>query len=227
LIHQVLETRGKVLVVVITSGDGQVAGPLVVQRRLIARPADYVLLGNERQGETLKALQELGLGPEDVLFLGYPDRGLYPMWLEDWPTDCPWQSRYTRRISSPYTLSYSAQHDYCGSNLLDDLRSILAGFQPNLVALPSPEDTHPDHQAASNFARLAILLQSEADPQSAPQVLEYLVHYAWYPQPRGTRPQATLVPPLPLILEGVDWVPTPAAGRPAAQLWPAQRAVRH
>lgn len=194
-----------VRVVVVTNGDGQALAPLALEGRLVARAPDFIANGQRRQAETLEAARALGLSGDDVVFLGYPDGGLLRLWLDNWLTQCPLRARYTRVTHNPYPDTLRPQATYCGSDLLDELRGIVSDFQPDLVLLSHPNDEHPDHRAAGNFARLALALASEADPAYHPAVWGYLVHYGYYPQPRGLRPQETLLPPAPLSGEENSW----------------------
>ncbi len=192
-----------VRVAVVTNGDGQRLAPLAVRGHVRAHNQDYVALGITRQAETLAALAELGVPHGNVIFLGYPDRGLLPLWRADWTRDCPLRSRYTGSSASPYQLSFNPAAQYCGQDVLQDLKTLLTEFHPDLVVIPHPEDQHPDHAATSIFARLALAELEQADPAYQPQVWGYLVHYGDYPQPRGLRETRLLPPPRPLA--GDDW----------------------
>ncbi len=206
LIQATLQQGTQVKVVVLTNGDGQAFAPLALERRIQAGPKDYVALGERRQVETQKALGQLGLPPDDVYFLGYADKSLESLWRGNWKQDCPVKASYTLSISSPYALNYTPDALYCGSVLLADLQSILADYQPDFIALPHPSDDHPDHRAASNFTRMAVLLQSYSDPEYRPQTWGYIIHYGPYPQPRGFHPSSYLLPPLPLYGDQNEWV---------------------
>jgi LmbE family N-acetylglucosaminyl deacetylase len=206
LIQRVLATGGQVQVVMVTNGDGQYFAPLLVNGRLKPRPADYVAMGRRRQGETLKALAEIGVRPGQVIFLGYPDRRIREMWNSDWQDHKPVRAPYTRSTHSPYGNSYEARAEYLGSDLYADLSAILAQDRPDVVLLPHPEDTNADHSAVSDFARFA--LAGYMDPQDGrdPLVLTYLVHYEAYPLPRGDNTARVLLPPASLSDGGSGWL---------------------
>jgi LmbE family N-acetylglucosaminyl deacetylase len=206
LIQAALQQGTQVKVIVLTNGDGQTFAPLALDRRLQASPKDYVALGERRQVETLKALEQLGLPPDEVYFLGYADRSLKSLWTGNWKRDCPVKASYTHSISSPYALNYTPGALYCGSVLLADLQAILADYQPDFIVLPHPSDDHPDHSAASSFTRMAVLLKSYSDPDYRPHIYGYIVHYGHFPQPRGFHPSSTLLPPLQLFGDQNEWV---------------------
>lgn len=185
----------QVQVVIVTNGDGQVFAPSILDRRPRPSPQDYLRLGLRRQQESLAALRLLGVPEGDVIFLGYPDRGLLPMWLADWQTQCPFTAPYTKARADPYSNAYDPHAEYCGRNLLADLRLLLEQDRPDLILLPHPADQHPDHRALSAYVRLAVALEEKDHPDYQPRLWGYLVHYASFPQPRGHLPQQALLPP--------------------------------
>ncbi|MCR4407654.1 MAG: PIG-L family deacetylase [Anaerolineae bacterium] len=202
LIREVLLRGGQVRVVIVTNGDGSFTGTMVEFRKLYPKPQDYLRSGVARQQESLKALESLGVPPENVLFLSYPDRGILPLWETFWDNDTPYRSPFTKLTQSPYDLTYNPQAVYSGHSLLSDLRSILEDFQPDAVVAPHPDDTHPDHWASGAFVALAVAMQKE---QVRPRLLLYLVHRGDYPLPRGDLPFAPLLPPLRLVHSTFTW----------------------
>lgn len=194
-----------VRVALLTNGDGQGIAPLAIQQ-VRPSPDAYIRHGVQRQQEALEALDALGISKNYVYFLGYPDRGLYELWLDDWNERCPRFAAYTRRTQSPYEITYNSQAKYCGSDLLSDLITIFREFLPDIVFVPHPNDTHLDHEAGSNFARMALRLISVEQPDYHPAVWGYVVHYGPFPQPRGTAINVDLSPPLPLFTESANWV---------------------
>ena len=205
VIQQALSAGDQVKVVVVTNGDGQRYSPIVLDERVPLKPRDYVMVGEQRQAESVHAMQKLGLKREDMIFLGYPDRGTAFLWLADWRSECPYRSVYTRVDKNPYPDTYHAGESYCGSNLLNDLQNILDGYKPDLVLLPHPSDQHPDHGAVSDFARMAIAMESVKQTGYSPEIWAYLVHYGIFPQPRGTRMENVLVPPKNLLEPASHW----------------------
>ena len=184
LIQEALAEGTQVKVAVVTNGDGQRFAPAMLSKRIEARPPDYIAMGERRQEESTAALERLGLQPEDIVFLGYPDRGTSPMWLADWNTQCPYTAPYTRAEKNPYPDTFHAEDNYCGSNLLRDLQTIIEGYKPDLMVLPHPADQNPDHGAVSNFTRLAIAMITAGDTSFRPEVWGYIVHYGMFPSPQ-------------------------------------------
>lgn len=205
VIQAALANGSEVRVVIVTNGDGQALGPLALRGKLLPHPIDYVVDGEVRQAESLDALGVLGLSPDAVVFLGYPDHQLNKLWMDDWKAQCPLRAKYTRDYRSSYPRTYDRQAVYCGIDILYDLRVIITRFKPNLVILPHPNDENLDHRATGNFGRMAIAQAMEADPGYQPQVFGYLVHYGFYPQPRGYRANEEMLPPIPLSGPEFNW----------------------
>ncbi|HLO30458.1 MAG TPA: PIG-L family deacetylase, partial [Anaerolineales bacterium] len=205
VIQQALAAGSQVKVVIVTNGDGQKFAPVMLSEKIYPRPPDYIAMGERRQAEVKAALRKLGVRDNDIVFLGYPDRGTRPMWLADWNSQCPYIASYTRAAKDPYPDTYHAGDPYCGNNLLNDLRAIITAYRPDLIIVPHPADQHPDHGAVSNFARLAIALETARDESYVPEIWGYIVHYGMYPQPRGNYTAQALMPPKRLMGENNQW----------------------
>jgi LmbE family N-acetylglucosaminyl deacetylase/glycosyltransferase involved in cell wall biosynthesis len=205
LIQKALAEDSQVKVVIVTNGDAQEFAPVILSRKIDPGPQDFVAMGNRREAESVAALEKLGLRSDDIEFLGYPDRGIGPMWLADWNTQCPYTSSYTRVKKDPYPDTYHRGGAYCGRDLLKDLQTTIEGYRPDLIILPHPADQNPDHEAVSNFARLAIAMTTAGNESDTTEVWGYLVHYGMFPQPRGEHLSQVLVPPGRLMGSNTDW----------------------
>lgn len=195
----------QVKVVIVTNGDGQEFAPFVLSKKVDPEPQDYVAMGKRRQAESVSALRSLGVKTEDVIFLGFPDRGISPMWLADWNTECPYTARYTKVKENPYPATFHVGDVYCGSNLLADFQTIMDGYRPDLVILSHPADQHPDHGAVGDFARMAIAQINVSDKSYMPEIWGYIVHYGRFPQPRGKDFSQILVPPTHFMKTNNNW----------------------
>jgi len=196
----------EVQVVIATNGDGYLFATMEDFRRLYPTHADFIRMGNLRQQESRAAMQVLGLKPEQVTFLSYPDRGTPVLWKTHWSADDPYRSPYTADSRSPYPITYNPNSVYAGENYLADLRAILSTYQPDLVIYPHPDDVHPDHWGLSAFTRLAVALQEREDPTFHPGMYAYLVHRPDFPDPRGLLPTQNLLPPVALYeLDASSW----------------------
>ena len=183
LMHQVVEQGGEVRVVFVTNGDGY---PEAVRRQLGRAPRssqDFVEYGRQRHDEALQALCELGVPPEDAIFLGFPDDGIDDLLKDHWSKLTPYTSPYTRFSSVGYKDSFSRLVAYAGVNLKDEMARIIDEFCPNWIILPDPRDYHPDHCATGIFVLEALcqLNQQGEVIFGNLEILTYLVHFKDYP----------------------------------------------
>ena len=195
----------EVRVVIATNGDGFLFATMEEFKRLYPRPQDFIQMGNLRQQESLAALAVLGLRPDHVSFLSYPDRGSPSLWYDNWKADNPYRSPYSEDTRSPYPITYNPHSVYAGEDFLADVTSILDDYRPDLIIYPNPEDVHPDHWGLNVFTRLALTLIVNRDPTFHPTEYTYLVHRPDFPEVRGLRPTETLVPPPALYALSPDW----------------------
>jgi mycothiol S-conjugate amidase len=213
MIQRTLQHGGQVRIVVMTNGDGF---------RHAARKAFHVSVphGNElyrfgllRQKEELAAAARLGVPPENVTFLGYPDAGLHRLWETHWEPTHPYMALNGHR-AVPYERSLHKGAPYCGASVAEDLRRVVDQFHPTDVLYPDPRDVHRDHWATSAFAQHVLAGMAER-----PHEWLYLVHYPNFPEPRSYRPHKGLAPPEELAGKGQErWL--------ARTLTAAQRAQK-
>lgn len=195
--YEAVKRKAKVYVVVMTNGDAF--------RLLLRRPSRALDLGIRRQRETLEALGVLGIPKEHVFFLGYPDRGLEPLFHEHWSPDVPYLSRFTRMEFTP-AASFRPGSPYCGVNVAFDLEEILRAVRPTIVLTSSPFDTHPDHRAAYNFTMYALERLRYEDPFfENTRVFWYLVHWSLWPHGSMTGAGVKLLPPRELCVPTIRW----------------------
>lgn len=213
LIQQARSRGAEVYVVLMTNGDASELALLFGERELSLKPAAYIALGKTRQQETLTALGSLGLRPEWVHFLGYPNNGLVPLWqFEHWSRARPYQSKTTKMTSSPYALTVTPKAPYCGSAVFTDLVALLREIRPTEIYVSHPRDTHADHWATAAFVSYA-LAAIAADPSQQwvekTRLYGYLVHWPHFPTPRKANPRLALNPPAGLVQNGEQWVELP------------------
>jgi len=207
VLQRYIESGSRVRIVVMTNGDGQVRRPSF----LPFFRADFVKLGYRRQEESLEALDYLGLGEEDVEFLGYPDRGLSYMWTNHWDWGDLYYSKYTKTDRSPYDNSYTENAPYCGLAVIEDIKRLLSEVQPDVVYLPHPNDSHPDHWATNGLVLYGLeeLKNETAGDLEEVSLLNYLVHSLKFPFPRGKYLEASLTEPPSLNDLDTDWMEVP------------------
>ena len=196
----------QVRVVIATNGDGYLFATMQEFRKVYPSHADFIHLGTLRQQESLAALAELGVTPDQVSFLSYPDRGTPALWNTYWSDSFPYRSPYSGDTSSPYPVTYDPHSVYTGADYLSDLSTIIANYRPDLIVYPNSEDVHPDHWGLNVFTRLAITLLRHTDPSYRPTELTYLVHRPDFPEIRGYKPQESLTPPDVIYALDPNWV---------------------
>jgi LmbE family N-acetylglucosaminyl deacetylase len=180
LIQHALEAGAQVRVLWMTAGDHNIVdivGLPLFWQRVTVTPAQFRDIGHRRMQEAMAAAHVLGLSPEDLIFLGYPDAGLSDIFMETW-TSKPYRSGITNATSVPHAESAVAGQPQTAMNLLTDLEQVMTSFQPTIVAYPNLIDDHPDHQATELFVTAAL-----ADLHLSPQRLEYVVHVTGWPRP--------------------------------------------
>ncbi len=202
LIQAAVEAGVPVRVAILTDGGSSkdafadLRGPLGTSAREALR------LSAVRRREALAATGELGVAPGDVVFLGYPDSAMLPMWQQAW-SDRPVQSPRTRATTVRHSFALTPGAAHTGESVLRDLGRLVSEFRPTVVAVSHPGDTHPDHEALSLFSLVALWDWTEASGVR-PRIYSYVVHYWEYPRTKGLRPHLSLEPPAEFG-NGVRW----------------------
>jgi LmbE family N-acetylglucosaminyl deacetylase len=201
MIQRALKSGAKVQVACYTNGDNNEFAFIVYEKRITFKKGEFLHMGEVRRKETIAGMKFLGLGPENVKFMGYPDFGTMEIMTKYWQTKVPFRSMLTRitKVSYPESLSIGAP--YVGESILEDLKTILRAFRPTKVFVSHPADSNRDHQALYLFSRVA-LWDLEGDIDS-PVVYPYIVHVAGWPRPRGHHLNLELHPPNELT--GMRW----------------------
>ncbi len=195
-----------VTVVILTNGDANRFSAAVLGRRLRPTPAAFIREGQVRQQESLAALARLGLGSTNVLFLGFPDRGLKALLASHWSKATPYTSPFTRAIAPPYRGTFRPSAAYTGEDLVETLGDIVAMVRPTVLLTHSGLDRHPDHQATSEFVSLA--LDRVAAGAVPVKRFGFIIHADDFPRPLRYAPQALLSPP-PGLRDEARWLSFP------------------
>ncbi len=111
---RVLLRAGRVSIVWLTSGDGSELDLLVVEKTLFLRPSKLRDLAVRRMQESRDAAAVLGVSADRLYFLGYPDRGILPLFTDYYIT--PYRSKFTASTAVPYPGTVTPGHPYTGQN---------------------------------------------------------------------------------------------------------------
>jgi len=206
LIQQACAVGAEVHVIYLTNGDHNQVAFKLYRLRLHLSPIQYLAFGNLREREAVAATSILGLSPEHLVFLGFPDYGTMAIWRDYWREPIPFRSDATRSNAVPYERAYFFGQPYTPENAVADFVDLFRRWRPTRVFVTHPADTNPDHRAASNFVRLAALEISARQP--APTIYYYLIHFGHWPMPYHYHPEQVTKPPRQL-LEEEDWYSVP------------------
>jgi LmbE family N-acetylglucosaminyl deacetylase len=181
-----------------------------------------------RQGESRAAMGTLGLAPAQVHFFGFPDGGTDQMWAT-------WHDRYrspTADRDAVYCATEGRGRPFAGASEWAAMMALLDRVHPAVLFTAHPFDTHGDHWATANFARLALESWRAAGQTwaQACRVRSFLIH--WGPWPgRDASPHLPIAAPFDGESVDLPWMmvrPTPAAVRQKARglsHYPSQLAV--
>jgi LmbE family N-acetylglucosaminyl deacetylase/ribosomal protein S18 acetylase RimI-like enzyme len=196
LIQQAQEAGAEVYVVLMTNGDASEYALMYWEKAVRRTAQEYLGLGRIRERESRAGLEILDLPPGHLFTLGYPNAGLEKLWQPSfWLPARAWTSPYTRVARNPYGNTLHPGAPYCGSQVLSDVRRLLATVKPDMVLAPAPFDVHPDHWATYDFVRLAMEQRALRQEGKTPRLYCYLVHRRDWPAPVGYHPHELLQPP--------------------------------
>jgi N-acetyl-1-D-myo-inositol-2-amino-2-deoxy-alpha-D-glucopyranoside deacetylase len=182
LVRKALSQGDKVKVVLFTCGDANASSKevLVEQHpdRTFDRDGDgdfdMIDYGILRHDESMAAIKLMGLNPEDVIFMGYPDGGGSGIWSSASPQKSPHTN--TDKVPLEYDFAYNPGSPYNRSSCLADFISIIREFDPTIVVTPRVTDTHGDHWALAKFVSQA-LSHLYTDLSNYKAHLGYLIHW--------------------------------------------------
>lgn len=174
-------SRGGVLVVLMTLGD-----------------YDCRTSGTTREQESLAALAQIGIGPEYIAVLGYPDGSLMDLneqvtvsrrLSEDGRCETGTTTYRTTTTDRPSLANATVSqirlgHEatYIASEVASDLRWLMEHYPPAEIVVTHEMDDHPDHTATYALIRGALEARS-SEGYSAVRVLRAFVHEgACWPQ---------------------------------------------
>lgn len=198
-IQGALSAGAQVKIVYMTNGDDSFGSAITESKSLTTTPDEFVALGEQRMQEGKNATKILGVPENNLIFLGYPDKGLTPMLGSNYST--PYTSASTRFNYNPYQGTYQAKQTYTGTNVIDNLQNIINDYKPDIIFVSHSRDQHPDHSATYQYLQRALTLTTL---DKKPQVYAYLVHYSLYPPQKSLQTNRFIHPPKKLFTK-VSW----------------------
>lgn len=191
-LQKALKAGAEVQVACFTNGDANELAFIVYEKRFTFKKKEMLHMGEVRRKETIKALGSLGLAPDHIVFLGYPDVGTMTILTGYWGDTKPYRSIFTRvdKVSYPEALSPNAP--YVGESILKDLKGVILKFKPTKIFVSHPADTNRDHRALYLFLQIALWdLEGQI---KRPVIFPYIIHVIGWPKPRGYHPEVALMP---------------------------------
>ena len=170
IMYSALARGDTVTVVVMTNGDS-------------GGPTPGTTLGITREGETVTGMSTLGLGEQNIIFLGYGDGTLLNVYKSSSPTTIfPSGIGQTQTYGSR-GLGGTDYHNFLNGvhgaynqvTLLADVTAVLQNFNPDEIYTTGSWDAHPDHQGTLLFVAQAILALKKSSGFS-PILYETIIH---------------------------------------------------
>lgn len=204
VIQHAQKAGSEIQIVYMTNGDHNEFAFVVYEKRLTFRKGEFIHMGQVRQNESACSLKFFGLEKDSLIFLGYPDFGLFSIFSKHWRVDKPYMSLMTRISAVPYRNNFSYGSSYVAENVLRDLKKIILTYRPTKIFVSHPADTNGDHRATYLFLQITLLDLKDAIPE--PEVYPYLVHCVGWPMPRYFHPELALEPPWQFAGSGIKWL---------------------
>ena len=191
LIQEAAAKHLPIKIVFLTYGDYDKWAFSIYRHSPVFRPKTMRAMGEVRRAEALAAAQVLGVTPDALTFLGYPDYETLTIWDEHWSESSPYESRNTRVHAVPYQTAYRPQAAYKGEEILHDIEAAVKTFQPTKVFVPHPADRNVDHRALYFFLRVALHDLAKQEMMT----YTYLIHFPKWPGLKGFQPAQTIDAP--------------------------------
>ena len=192
VIQRAVDLKLPLKIVFLTYGDSNQWSFLLYRKHPVVFPAAVENMGIVRHDEAINASRILGVGPQDLTFLGYPDFGTLNIWYYHWNLRPAYTSIMTRVSAVPYKGAFRFGAPYKGEEIVNDLKSIIRDFKPTKIFVSHPADHNGDHLALYLYLRVALW---DEGMDGRVQLFPYLIHYLTWPKPKGFHPEKDLTPP--------------------------------
>jgi len=200
VIQEAVSKALPIKIVFLTYGDSNQWSFFLYRKHPVVWPAAVENMGLIRHDEAVDASRILGVPPQNLIFLGYPDFGTLNIWYYHWNQRPAYRSLMTRVTAVPYKDAYRFGAPYKGEEIVSDLRAILRDFKPTKIFVSHPADHNGDHLALYLYLRVALW---DEGMDGNVQLYPYLIHYLTWPKPKGFHPEKDLTPPEALASDEV------------------------
>ncbi len=202
IIQRATKMNLPIKVVFLTYGDQNQWSFILYRKRPVIMPKAAQQMGLVRHDEALEADKVLGISPDQLIFLGYPDFRTLAIWYSHWGKDTqPARSILTDVREVPYKNAFRPGTPYKADEILKDLKTIIEEFKPTKIFVSHPSDHNPDHQSLYLFTRVALW---DLENELKTEVYPYLIHFKRWSQPNGYHPNNQLLPPN-MLSQNSDW----------------------
>jgi LmbE family N-acetylglucosaminyl deacetylase len=190
VIQQALAAKADVHICFFTMGDNYEWAFLAYRKRPVLKPEEMQQMGELRRREAIAAAARLGLPPDRLTFLGYPDWGTLAIWTGHWGDAPPLRSMLTRVTAVPYKEALRPGAFYRGQDIVRDLETVLQNVKPTQIFVSHPGDAHRDHRSLYLYLKIALWNLHWQIPVHA-----FIIHFKNWPRPWGLFPTQPLEPP--------------------------------
>ncbi|MFH0887394.1 MAG: PIG-L family deacetylase [bacterium] len=203
VIQQAIKAKIPLQVVLFTNGDHNEWAFIVYEKHPVLTKKEFIKMGEIRRKESLTGLSILGLSPQQIVFLGYPDFGTLEIFTEYWGSNKPYKDILTQIDHVPYADALSPGSIYTGENILSDIKKMIKEFRPTKIFVSHPVDFNRDHKGLYLFMQVALWdLAGEINP---PEIYPYIVHVKQWPKPLGDHRDLALTIPVKLVNAPLTW----------------------
>lgn len=160
VILRAIAQNKRVGIVVVTQGDGFPKAAAALAKKSVDKlePGDFLKLAALRQKHTVKAMGDIGVRADDVLFLGYPDSILSEIYRAT--DEKPIQQQFTQKnetygevVRDYHSLVHGRSAPYTKASIVADLAEIVKSRQPIEIYVTNEMDSHADHRATFWYLR--------------------------------------------------------------------------
>lgn len=139
---------------------------------------------------TISAMAELGLGQDNIIYLGYGDyQVLGPAYMAKNQPDTIFPGKYRSEtygfpnigIVDYHYQKYGVHADYTYNNIFNDIYTVIKDNLPDDIYVTSQMELHPDHSTAALLV-ISAIIELKKTVDYSPTIHEYMVYKQGLPQ---------------------------------------------